>query len=165
MYFPNNNDLPKALFYRTGSPAYIPFRATQGSAGYDLLSPITIILPPYSTTNIPTNIAILPPQGTYMRVASRSGLAIKHNLEVTCGVIDPDFTNGINVAIANRNSFPVQITEKDKIAQLIFEKYETPTLIESKVPLPTTNRGTAGTGSTGLLANHSLHTMKIQHNN
>jgi len=164
MCSPNKNDLPKALFYRTGTPAYIPFRATPGSAGYDLLSPINIVLPPYSTTNIPTNIAILAPPGTYMRVASRSGLAVKHNLEVTCGVIDPDFTDGINVALANRNSFPVKITEKDKIAQLIFEKYETPTLIESSVPLPATNRGTSGTGSTGLLANHYLNTMEIRKN-
>ena len=44
-----------------------------------------------------TGIALSIPDGLYGRVAPRSGLAVKHCINVGAGVIDPDYTGEVKV--------------------------------------------------------------------
>ena len=97
------------------------------------------------------------PLGTYGRLASRSGLALNHSIDVVGGVIDPDYTGQIMVILANNSKVDYRVKPGDRIAQLIIEKYfdETP-FIDNKKEVeiePITlgaGRGEKGFGSTGI---------------
>jgi dUTP pyrophosphatase len=69
----------------------IPTRGSKFSAGYDLYSAVDTVILPKGTLLVPTDIAIAVPQGTYGRVAPRSGLAMKYSIDVGAGVIDEDY--------------------------------------------------------------------------
>ena len=71
--------------------AYLPQKATLGACGFDVLSPIRVIIPARTQQIIFLDIAIEPPSGTYVKLESRSGLIINTNLEVKGGIIDPDY--------------------------------------------------------------------------
>jgi dUTP pyrophosphatase len=78
--------------------AIIPTQGTLQSAGYDLCSTIKCVLHPGTVTKIPLNLTIEPPQGTYIQIAPRSGLALKG---ITCyaGIVDADYRGNISVYI------------------------------------------------------------------
>ena len=48
-----------------------------------------------------TDIAMKFPSGTYGRIAPRSGLALKHGIDVGAGVIDPDYEGNIGIILFN----------------------------------------------------------------
>ena len=72
--------------------AATPTRATEGSVGLDFYSPANYIIPPHNQLLVPTQIKLKIPLGHYGRLASKSGLAILHQLHVGAGFIDPDYT-------------------------------------------------------------------------
>ena len=53
------------------------------------------------TVDIPTDIAIEPPDGTYASLASRISLAFKSNVHVIGGFIDPDYRGNVKVGLIN----------------------------------------------------------------
>ena len=122
-----------------------PTRATEGSIGLDFYSPTDYIIPPHSQLLIPTQIKLQIPLGYYGRLASKSGLAILHQLHVGAGVIDPDYTREVMVLMINAASRVYSIKKGDPIAQLILEKVSIPILREIK-ELPPTVRGAQGCG-------------------
>ena len=122
-----------------------PTRATEGSVGLDFYSPADYIIPPHSQLLIPTQIKLQIPLGYYGRLASKSGLAILHQLHVGAEVIDPDYTGEIMVLMINAASRVYSIKKGDPIAQLILEKVSIPILREIK-ELPPTIRGAHGCG-------------------
>ena len=126
--------------------AVTPTRATEGSVGLDIYSPANYIIPPHSQSLIPTHIKLQIPLGHYGRLASKSGLAILHQLHVGAGVIDPDYTGEIMVLLINTASRVHSIVRGDPIAQLILEKVSLPILKGIK-ELPPTARGDQGCGS------------------
>ena len=67
--------------------AVIPTRGTPGAAGYDLYSTDGFIIMPGHRVVIPTGVAVELPAGTYGRIAPRSGLAVKHGVDVLAGVV------------------------------------------------------------------------------
>ncbi|KAJ3206856.1 hypothetical protein HDU83_003977 [Entophlyctis luteolus] len=73
---------------------------------------------------VPTDISIAVPSGTYGRVAPRSGLAVKHFLDVGAGVIDADYRGPVGVVMFNFGTTAFAVKEGDRIAQLILEKIE-----------------------------------------
>jgi dUTP pyrophosphatase len=97
---------------------------------------------------VSTGIAIGIPNGTYGRVAPRSGLAAKHGIDVGAGVIDPDYTGEVKVILFNNSDNDFEIKKGDRIAQLILEKVLTPEIKELG-ELAKTLRGEGGFGSTG----------------
>jgi dUTP pyrophosphatase len=84
----------------------------------------------------------------YGRVAPRSGLTVKHGIHVGAGVIDPDYTGEIKVALFNLGDGPFEVKKGDRIAQLILERCETP-YVREITEISETERGDGGFGSTG----------------
>ena len=135
----------KLPFVKMSADAVTPTRATEGSAGLDFYSPADYIIPPHGQLLVPTQIKLQIPLGYYGRLASKSGLAILHQLHVGAGVIDPDYTGEIMVLLINTASCVYNIAKGPPIAQLILEKISIPVL---KVvnELPPTTRGAQGCG-------------------
>ena len=132
-------------FVKMSTNAVTPTRATEGSVGLDFYSPADYVIPPHNQLLIPTQIKLQIPLGYYGKLASKSSLAILHQLHVGAGVIDPDYTGKIMVLLINTASHVHPIMRGDPIAQLILEKVSIPILKEVK-ELPPTTRGAHGCG-------------------
>ena len=75
---------------KMSSKAVIPTRATKYSVGLDFYSPSDYLICPLSQIQLSTQIKIRVPLGHYGRLGSKSGLAMKHQIHVGAGFIDPD---------------------------------------------------------------------------
>lgn len=71
----------------------LPIRATTGSAGYDFIAPIEIVIKPGETKKIPTGIRCEIIDGWALFLFPRSSLGFKYRLQLdnTVGIIDSDF--------------------------------------------------------------------------
>ena len=97
---------------------------------------------------VATDLAVACPEGTYGRIAPRSGLTTEHHLNVGAGVVDADFRGAVEFILFNHGTKDYEVTSGQKIAQLILERYlKTDGKIVSE--LGNTSRGEAGFGSTG----------------
>ena len=79
-------DLIKLPFVKMSANAVTSTRATEGSVGLDFYSSANYIIPPHSQLLIPTQIKLRIPLRHYGRLASKSGLAILHQLHVGAGI-------------------------------------------------------------------------------
>ena len=135
-------------FKKLTTNATTPIRASRHAAGFDLFSAETKEVDAHGHGIINTDIAIMLPQGTYGRVAPRSGIAVKYFIDIGAGVIDADYRGNVGVVIFNHLNKPFLVNKGDRIAQLIIEKISMPKLIEVE-QLEKTERTTNGYGSTG----------------
>lgn len=129
----------------------LPSRQTAGAAGYDVCSAEPdLVLQPNERRAIATGLVFELPAGVEMQVRPRSGLALKHGLTVpnAPGTIDPDYRGELKVIVFNLGTAPVPIRRGDRIAQLVFARFETPVLEEADI-ISATERGAGGFGSTG----------------
>ena len=94
-------ELMELPFVKMSANVVTPTRATEGSVGLDFYSPADYIIPPHSQFLIPTQIKLQIPLGYYGRLASKSSLAVLHQLHVGAGVIEPDYTGEIMVLMIN----------------------------------------------------------------
>lgn len=131
-----------------GRRGLFPIKGSNGSAGYDLYSANSCIVPSFGRLVVDTDLKICLPKGTYGRIAPRSGLAIKHFLDIGGGVIDSDFRGILKVVIFNFSEEDYTIMRGDRIAQLIITPIWEGELVKGIVD-DVTNRGENGFGSTG----------------
>jgi dUTP pyrophosphatase len=137
---PTNLDLP------------LPSRQTTGSAGFDLASAEPdFVLAPGERRLVSTGLAVEIPAGIEGQVRPRSGLALRHGITMpnAPGTIDSDYRGEVRVILQNLGSEPVTIVRGDRIAQLVFARYETPELVDA-TELEQSSRGAGGFGSTGV---------------
>jgi dUTP pyrophosphatase len=133
--------------------AVIPTKGSSGAAGYDLYTTESYELKPGERKSFKTDVAIAIPEGFYGRVAPRSGLAVKHGIDVLAGVIDSDYRGEILVALINLSDTPILLPiikdgKETAVAQIIFESCATVVNGFSVVDdLTDTQRGTNGFGS------------------
>lgn len=85
------------------SNATAPTRGSPLAAGYDLYSSQDFTLPKRNRGLVATDISIAIPESTYARVAARSGLAVKHGIDVGAGVIDCDYRGPVKVLLFNHS--------------------------------------------------------------
>ena len=129
--------------------AIIPTRGSGGAVGYDLYSVEDCNIPHGGRLLVGTGVAVVLPMNVYGRVAPRSGLTVKRGIHVGAGVIDPDYTGEIKVALFNLGAASFEIKKGDRIAQLILERCETP-YVREITEISETERGDGGFGSTGM---------------
>ena len=127
--------------------AYMPERAHELDAGYDIRTPKSVTI--YGNTNatIDTGVHIQIPKGYVGFLKSKSGLNVKCDITGE-GVIDAGYTGSIVVKLYNNGKFIKQFNRGDKIIQLVLLPIFTPEL-EQVSNLEGTERGNAGFGSTG----------------
>lgn len=116
----------------------------------DNFSAVDVIVPSKGKALVATDISLAIPSGYYGRVAPRSGLAVKHFIDVGAGVIDEDYRGPLGIVLFNHhqeNDFTVK--KGDRIAQLLLEKIVTPDVVIVD-NLDETERGADGFGSTGI---------------
>lgn len=127
--------------------AYMPERAHEADAGYDLRSPISDRLYAGEALTIDTGVHVAIPVGYAGFLKSKSGLNVKHDI-VGEGVIDSGYTGSIRVKLYNHGRESYVIEKGDKISQLVILPIYTPDL-ELVSDLDETERGDGGFGSTG----------------
>lgn len=128
--------------------------ATPKSCGMDLRAcfeneSVTVL--PGERVPVPTGIALeICKENTAAFLYSRSGLGAVKGLTVAqgVGVIDPDYRGEIIAYMLNTSKEAVTVDKGDRIAQLVFQAYESISLEESE-ELSETKRGTGGYGHTG----------------
>lgn len=126
----------------------LPQKGRKGDAGWDLSSCEDTVVPPNSWKLVDTGIGITVPEGTYGRVAPRSGVSTK-GISVNAGVIDRNYTGVVKVLLVNHGDTPFNINCGNKIAQLLLEKIVEDCDLKVVDELGETNRGAAGFGSSG----------------
>ena len=98
--------------------------------GYDLFTPVDLLIQPNKQKTVFLDLAVMPPEGYHAQLMSKSGLTVLYELEVKAGVIDPDFTGNIGVVLKNNSDQPIECLAGEQIAQLLFIKVATPTLVQ-----------------------------------
>jgi dUTP pyrophosphatase len=129
----------------------LPEYARAGDAGMDVYSTIECTLAPGARAIIPIGIAIALPEGFVCFVHPRSGLAAKHGISIVNapGTIDSGYRGEIKIILINTDAKETfEIKRGDRIAQLVFQKFESARFFEVEV-LPESQRGGGGFGSTG----------------
>eukprot|EP00526_Cylindrotheca_closterium_P024133 CAMPEP_0113636590 /NCGR_PEP_ID=MMETSP0017_2-20120614/19106_1 /TAXON_ID=2856 /ORGANISM="Cylindrotheca closterium" /LENGTH=188 /DNA_ID=CAMNT_0000547485 /DNA_START=118 /DNA_END=684 /DNA_ORIENTATION=- /assembly_acc=CAM_ASM_000147 len=149
----NNNSMTEASsmlrIQKLSDKAIVPTRGSEWSAGLDLYSAEAKVIQPQGRAVVKTDLAIACPKGTYGRIAPRSGLTVKHGIDVGAGVVDADYRGPVGVVLFNLGDSDFQIKEGDRIAQLVLEQIVMAP-IEVVEDLNATERGTGGFGSTGV---------------
>ena len=139
-------------FAKINENALSPKRANPTDAGLDLSACETVTIPSGCHAAIDTGIAVKMIKDCYGRVAPRSGLALKHALDVLAGVVDAGYRDSIKVIMINHGKEDYTVKQGDRIAQLIFEKIHIPeSILElsyDELCAEETDRGLAGFGST-----------------
>ena len=107
----------------------LPERGTLKSAGFDLKSAETCVIPARSHKSVKTGIIVTLPPNSYGRIASRSGLSLKHGIEVGAGVVDEDYRNEVMVILYNHSDKDFEINKNDRIAQLIVQNVIYPNIL------------------------------------
>ena len=142
-------DIMDVLYFKQLDPnATLPTRGSSSSAGLDIFSIEDLNIGPRERCLARTGLSVAIPEGFYGRVAPRSGLAVKHGLDVLAGVIDSDYRGELLCALYNTSDSTILLPAGSKICQLIIEKIATPTAAWSD-ELSETARGAGGFGSTG----------------
>lgn len=129
----------------------LPERATPRSAGYDVRSAEPDFeLAPGQVRAVATGLEVELPPGVECQVRPRSGLAARHGVTLpnSPGTVDPDYRGELKVLLQNLGAEPVEIRRGDRIAQLVFARFESPA-VEEVQELSDTSRGRGGFGSTG----------------
>lgn len=144
-------------FKRLQANAQIPRAWTPDSVGLDVHAYLIsetgrhnkAVVPPHTTVNIGTGLAVEPPPGHFIFVVPRSGLG-KYSISITNspGTVDPDYRGEIRVLVYNGGVENFWIEHGMRIGQLILvpaPRYR----IEEVAVLSHTERGERGFGSTG----------------
>ncbi|HSM07438.1 MAG TPA: dUTP diphosphatase [Gemmatimonadota bacterium] len=161
-------------FTEPDAARFVPARA--GDAGIDLVACESVILAPGERAAVSAGIRIALPEGIEGQVRPRSGRALREGLAVVNapGTIDPGYRGPVKVLLLNAapaieaadlDGDPATLAERlraglarrtvnvevgERIAQLVFARFERPTVhIVAEVPRQT-ERGEGGLGSTGI---------------
>jgi len=151
------SSLKKLTFVKLTQDAEDVVQGTDKSAGYDIKACETVLIPARSKQTVKTGLRVEFPVGVYGRLASRSGLAVKHGIEVGAGVIDEDYEGELMVLLWNHSDCDFKVEKGDRICQFIpHGEIRVKVFIKNKAgevgrPLNVvrSNRGVSGFGSTG----------------
>ncbi len=127
--------------------AFMPDRAHETDAGYDLRTPVCVTISPRGFAVVDTGVHIQLPPGKAAVVVSKSGLYTKHEISST-GLIDEGFTGTIRIGLENHSDEEYTFLRGDKVSQFYITNYYGYDL-ELVDSLDESSRGDNGYGSTG----------------
>jgi len=129
--------------------AKLPNYAHPGDAGMDLYAVVDGVIAPGERMQVPLGIAMAIPFGYVGLIWDKSGLSHKSGLKTLGGVVDAGYRGEVMVGVVNTSGTSYTFKAGDKVAQMLIQKVEQPTLVETEV-LDETVRGDGAFGSTGI---------------
>ena len=127
--------------------AFMPDKAHDLDAGFDLRTPERIIVGKDSAAEVDTGVHLEIPEGYVGMIKSKSGLNHKHGIN-TEGVIDAGFTGSIKVKIYNHSGTHIIFEKGEKITQIVFLEIPN-TKLQLTNKFGEYERGDNGYGSSG----------------
>lgn len=127
--------------------AKLPARAHFDDAGLDLYALRDIDVLPGEVVTIETGIAVEIPTGYVGLIWDKSSVGSKGK-KVFGGVIDAQYRGDVSVLIGNLCGHTISFAAGQKVAQLLVQRIELPTVVEID-ELSDTSRGIGGFGSSG----------------
>src|ERR1044071_7605215 len=98
----------RLLFKRLHPEARLPSRGSASAAGLDLCAVERVTIEPGGRAAVRTGVAVAIPVGFYGRVAPRSGLAVRHGIDVLAGVIDADYRGELCCVLYNTSDTAIE---------------------------------------------------------
>jgi dUTP pyrophosphatase len=106
----------------------LPKRGTKDSAGYDIITPVNVLLKPGEQQIVWTDVKAYMQQGEVLMLFVRSSIGIKKGVVLanTTGIIDadyysnPDNDGNIGMCLKNMSNQDVFFNAGERIGQLIF---------------------------------------------
>ncbi len=129
--------------------AFMPVKAHSQDAGWDLLSPIDIVVPPNQQIEIDIGVHMNIPRHYVGMIKTKSSVIRKR--VITEGVVDSGYTGSIHVFVNNMSGNNFFIKRGQKIAQIVFMLILDVEELNEVEDLEETERGDRGFGSTGSL--------------
>ena len=126
-----------------------PWRATEGSAGFDLFSCESKIIGSRETAQIDTGVRLQIPVNVFGNIRSRSGLAKNHSIWAFNGVIDSDYRGTIKILLINHGKNNFVVESGMRIAQILFTRVECVEIVKDE-NLDDTQRSDNGWGHSGM---------------
>ena len=130
----------------------MPSYGSEYAAGMDISSCEKVLIPSHGHSLVSTGFSVSMSSDImdkyYLRIAPRSGLAVKHGLTTGAGVIDSDYRGVVKVLLFNHGDEDYEVNVGDRIAQMIMERILRPHFVEVETH-EESQRGTDGFGSTG----------------
>lgn len=127
----------------------MPSKAHDSDAGWDLYAAEDMLLPNGLRRTIKTAVSMAIPDGYVGLIWPRSGLSVKHGVDVLAGVVDAGYRGEIMVCLLNTDhKNTIEIKKGDKIAQILFQEVPKFKLYQV-AELDNTERAEGGFGSTG----------------
>ncbi len=124
-------------------------KAHDTDAGFDILTNVTGHIEPGKSMLVPTGLKVEIPKGYVGIIKSRSGLSVKHGIDIGAGVIDSGYRGEIKVLMRNTADTWFDYQEGMKIAQMVIVPI-CPFKVLKVSSLESTDRGDGGFGSTGV---------------
>lgn len=128
--------------------AKMPQYAHDTDAGLDLCASEAVTITPGQRVQVSTGLAFAIPDGYVGLIWDKSGLSHKVGLKTLGGVIDAGYRGEVFVGIYNLSDETYTFAAGDKVAQMLIQKIEQPTVVEVTT-LEETDRGASAFGSTG----------------
>ena len=127
--------------------AFIPKRAHDADAGYDLFATESKTVPAHGSAVFDTGVHMEIPYGYAGVIKSKSGLNIKHDI-LSDGLVDSGYTGSVRVKLYNHGDSDYEVLRGDKISQIMVVPVYLPS-ISIVTELEETERSDGGFGSTG----------------
>lgn len=136
---------------RLSPGAKIPTKANPTDAGWDLYLPYDDcgMVWPGDRRVYDLQIAMAIPEGWYLRIEPRSGLAVNHGIQIMAGVVDCSYRGSIKVCLYNTSTTRFTADAGSRIAQATLHRVPDVQWIETD-ELDQTERGAGGFGSSGV---------------
>jgi dUTP pyrophosphatase len=131
-----------------GEPHCAPQRHHRGDAGYDLIVEYDTNIWPGKFVDVSLGISVELPPGTWGMLTGRSSALRKRGILVSTGIIDNGYRGELFAGCQNLSEEKVALKKGERVAQLILMPLTVP-LVSRVSALTTTDRGSAGFGSTG----------------
>jgi dUTP pyrophosphatase len=135
-------------YVRLNDTVPVPVISYEGDAGFDLCAAEEVTLQPGGRAKIRSGLSFEIPLGYVGLIWDKSGVSNNHGIKTLGGVIDSGYRGEVLIGMINLSNESYTFKVGEKVAQMLIQKIEHPTFIETE-QLSDTTRGAAGFGSSG----------------
>lgn len=139
----------KLKFKLLSKSAELPEYKHTGDAAFDIYSSESLTIKSKDRGVVSTGIASEIPEGWFVSIRDRSGLAVNNGIHVLAGVIDSNYRGEWKVILANFGSEDFKIEKGDRIAQGVLHEVPNVKIIKVNNLSDNSHRGDKGFGSSG----------------